>query len=142
MSRISGALMSLTIDGDDYSDQVSTCEITEEAADSEFLSMDDAANGGSRLAKLHLVFAQDLSADTLLRQVIENSGDEVPFVFAPYRNETPSTSQPHVIGTAVISRPDGVVIGGETAISRNGAKTVDVSWEIPLGWTLKTTAGA
>ena len=134
-NRITGRLMSLTLGGENRSGEVSNCAITEADGDSEFLSMDDAATD-LKDAKLALTIAQDLSTGSLHRDIIENSGDSVAFVFAPYRNEVATADKPHVVGTAVIKRPSGTVIGGETTTSTSGAKTIEVEWDIPDGWSL------
>lgn len=134
-TRITGRLMSLKLGSVNRSGEVSKSEITESAADSGFLSMDDAAVD-LKTSKLAMTIAQDLTTGSLHRDIIENVGDTVAIVFAPYRNEVATADQPHIVGNAVIRRPEGVVVGGETSTSATGAKTIDVEWDMPDGWTL------
>lgn len=140
MARISGRLMRLIVGGTDRSGEVSKCEIVEEDGDAGFLSMDDAAEGSSSLAKLKLTIAQDLAEDSLLSDIIELGGTTVAIVFAPYRNEVVEANKPHIVGNAVIAKPKGTIVGAETTTSTTGAATVEVEWEMPEGWTLKRTA--
>lgn len=140
MSRIQGRLMSLKIDGVNRSGEVSKCTIDEEDGDTGFLSMDDAATGGSTNAKLMLTIAQDLAEDSLHSDIIANAGDTVDIVFAPYRNEVPTADKPHVIGSAVITKPKGTVVGTETTTSTTEAAILECEWPMPEGWSLKRTA--
>lgn len=136
MSKISGRLLTLEIDSVDYSSQVSSAAIESAEADSDFLSFADAAAGGSRDYTLTMTVAQDLAAGTLLREVIDNVGDTVPFVLAPYGNAVATAGEPHVVGNAVISEPDGVIVGGESTISTSAAHTTELAWKLTARFTL------
>lgn len=138
MARISGRLLTLEIDGVDYADQVSKAVITSGESDSDFTTFADAAAGGARQYTLDLNMAQDLAAGALLREVIDNVGDTVPFTMAPYGNETPSVGQPHIEGNAVISEPDGDFIGGEADLSTTAVMQTEVSWALTAKFALVT----
>ncbi len=133
--RISGRLMSLMIGAEDRSDEVSKCEITEGPPDNDFLSMKEASED-KKQSKLALTIAQDLGVGTLHRDIIDNAGDSVAFVFAPYGNAVASATEPHITGMTVIRRPEGAVVGGETSNSAYAVKTIEVLWDIPAGWAL------
>jgi hypothetical protein len=138
MARISGRLLTLDVDGTDYADQVSKAVITSGESDSDFVTFADAAAGGSRQYALELTMAQDLAAGALLREVIDNVGDTVPFTMAPYGNAVASASQPHIEGNAVISEPDGDFVGGEADMSTTAVMTTEVSWSLTAKFALVT----
>lgn len=140
MARITGRLLTLEIDSTDYSGQASNAAIASAESDADFLSFAEAAAGGARDYNLNLTVAQDLAAGSLFREIIDNVGDTVPFVIAPYGNETPTAEQPHVVGNAVIQEPDGDFIGGASTTSTSGAHTTEVSWPLTARFTLDTGA--
>lgn len=140
MARISGRLLSLKVDGNDYDDQASNASVNSTEADSDFLSFKAAKEGGARDYVLALTVAQDLATGSLWREIFDNVGDTVPFVIAPYGNETPTEAQPHVVGSAIIAEPDGVMVGGESTTSTSGAHTTEVEWPLTGRFTLDTGA--
>lgn len=140
MARITGRLLTLEIDGTDYSDQASNAVIASAESDADFLSFAEAAAGGARDYTLNMTVAQDLAAGTLFREIVDNVGDTVPFVLAPYGNATPTAGQPHVVGNAIISEPDGDFVGGASTTSTSGAHTTDVSWKLTARFTLDSGA--
>lgn len=137
MAKISGRLLTLEIDGTDYSDQVSKAVVTSGDSDSDFLSF-AAARAGGKDYKLVLTIAQDAAAGSLWREIYDNAGDTVPFTMAPYGNAVVSTAEPHFEGNAVISEPDGDFIGGEADRSTTAVKTVEVEWACSARPTLVT----
>lgn len=136
MAKISGRLLTLEIDGTDYSDQVSKAVVTSGEADSDFTSFADAASGGSREYKLTLTIAQDLAAGTLYREIVDNPGDTVPWTIAPYGNAVASATEPHWEGNAVIAEPDGDFIGTEADKSTTKVATIEVEWSCTARPTL------
>lgn len=136
MARITGRLLTLEIDGTDYSDQASNAAVASGESDADFLSFAEAAQGGARDYTLNMTVAQDLAVGTLWREIFDNVGDTVPFVIAPYGNEVATAAQPHIAGNAVISEPDGDFVGGASTTSTSGAHTVDVSWKLTARFTL------
>lgn len=140
MARISGRLLSLKVDATDYSDQASNASVNSTEADSDFLSFAAAKTGGARDYTLALTIAQDLSTGSLWREIYDNVGDTVPFVIAPYGNETATAAEPHIVGSAIISEPDGTFVGGESTTSTSGAHTVEVEWKLTGRFTLDSGA--
>lgn len=138
MARITGRLLRLEVDGTDFSDQVSVAQIESAEADSDFVTLADARSGGGREYRLVITMAQDPSAGTLWSEVFDNVGDQVPFAIAPFNNAAASAAEPHFEGTATISEPDGVLIGGEASTSA-APLTTEVSW-LMTGRPVKVTA--
>jgi hypothetical protein len=139
MSKISGRLLTLEVDGIDHSGAVSKAVVTSGEADSDFTSFEDARGGGAREYKLVMTLAQDAAAGSLWSEVYDNVGDTVPYVIAPYGNVTPSPTEPHFGGNAVIKEPDGDFIGGEANKSTTAVMTNEVEWEC-IGRPTKITA--
>lgn len=139
MARITGRLLTLTVDGEDKASEVSRAIVTSGEADSDFISFADAAAGGGREYKLALTMAQDTGAGSLWTEIFDNVGDQVPFTIAPHGNTTPSVEEPHYEGTAVVSEPDGDWIGGEANPSTTAVLTTEVEWSM-IGRPVKVTA--
>jgi len=120
-------LLTITIDSVEWTAQVSNCRITSAAADSDFVSFDDAASGGARQYNLEFTAAQDLQADSLWDQIFSNAGTSVAFVLAPY-GVAASATAPTFTGNAIITEPDGDFIGGEANASTTAKMTFDAVW--------------
>ena len=107
------------------------CDVTSvvmdnEEADSDVVTFCDAAEGGGRTYFLEIEGIASTDPDSLWRYIWEQTGTEVPFTYAPHGNETPSTSQPHFIGTIKVGpRP---AIGGEAGT--NSTFTFESRWDI------------
>lgn len=129
MSAIGTRLLTLTIDGDDATAEVSTCKIVSAETDSDFVSFADAAAGGGREYSLALTFVQDLATGALFDQLWSHAGDEVPFVINPYGNAVATAAQPHISGTAIISEPDGDMLGGDADASPSNRFVTEVEWK-------------
>lgn len=128
MAAAGTRLLTVTIGGTDYTAQVSKFEIVPGPADSDFVSFLDAANGGGREYKLEFTAVQDLVAGTLWDKVWTAAGTTVAFVVKPYGNAAASATQPHVSGNAVVSEPDGTLIGGEADASATARHVFECSW--------------
>lgn len=128
MARISGRLLTLTIDGNDFAGEVSRAAVTSGEGESDFVTFADAAAGGSRDYKLALTMEQNAASGSLWSEIFDNVGDTVPYVIAPYGNAVASATEPHFGGNAIIREPDGDFIGGEANPSPTSAMTVEVEW--------------
>jgi len=131
--------MKLEVDSVDHSDEVNRAFVNSAEADSDFLSFAAAAAGGARDYTLELTIAQDPATGTLWSEIFDNVGDEVPYSIAPFGNATPTPEQPHFEGNAIISEPDGALIGAESTTSTTAVATVEVSWKC-TGRPVKVTA--
>lgn len=126
--QIGTRLLQLTIGGTDYTAEVSKCEITSNDAGSDFTTFADAAAGGKREYRLEFTAVQDASSASLWSEVFDNTGADVAFVIMPYGNAVPSVTEPHFEGNAVITEPDGTLIGGEANSSNTARQTIDCAW--------------
>lgn len=129
MSAIGTRLLTLTVDAVEYAAQVSTCVIKSQETDSDFVSFADAAAGGGREYLLGLTFVQDAATGSLWDQVWAHNGEEVPFLIRPYGNIAATAAQPHIAGTAIVSEPDGDLLGGEADASPSSRFVTEVEWK-------------
>jgi hypothetical protein len=128
MAALGTRLLTLTIDGTAYTAQVSNVRITSAESDSDFVTFADAAAGGARAYTLAFTAVQDLATGSLWREVWDNAGDTVPFVIAPYGNASPAAGQGHITGSAVITEPDGDLVGGEANASTTARMVIECEW--------------
>lgn len=132
-------LLTIEVDGTDYTAEVSKAVITSAEADSDFVTFADAAAGGAREYRLNFIGVQDAVADSLWDQVWTNAGSTVTCTLAPYGNATPSATQPHYTFDAVITEPDGDFLGGEADSSTSARFTFECEWVL-TGKPTKVTA--
>ncbi|GAA2082192.1 hypothetical protein GCM10009840_17860 [Pseudolysinimonas kribbensis] len=121
-TRIKGTKLKLTIGtpGVDYWGDLSSWKISNDDADKDVTTFEDAAAGGSKQFKLTGTAIQSTASGSFWRYVWENTGVDAAFTIAPHGNETATADQPHVIGTLTIgAKPD---LGGDAG---NGAYTFD-----------------
>jgi hypothetical protein len=128
MAAVGTRKLTLTIDGDEVTPEVSKAEILAEETDSDFVSFADAAAGGGRTYKLALTFTQNLAAASLWDKVWAESGTEVPVLVRPYGNATATAGEPHFSGTVVVTEPDGTILGGEADASSTARWVTEVEW--------------
>lgn len=114
----------------DRSLELSKCEFHSAEADIEFVSFEEARAGGARTYTAQLTIAQDHATGTLWREIWDNAGSTISGIYQPYGNETPSASQPWYEFEAVISEPDGLLMGGEATTSTRAVAAVEVEWEL------------
>lgn len=140
--------MKLSLAGDNsVSTPLAKCVITAGESDADFTSFTDAAAGGAREYRLEFTAAQDLSAQgtgyagyAVWDDVWLYAGQQIAFKVAPYGNTTATATEPHFTGTAIISEPDGDLIGGEADASSSARMTFDCSWVL-VGKPLRVTTG-
>lgn len=128
MTALGTRLLQISVGGTDYTAQVSKAVIVSGAADSDFVTFEDAANGGAREYRLEFIAAQDMETTTLWDQVWTAAGDTVACLLKPYGNATASSTQPHYTFNATITEPDGEFIGGEANASTTARMTFECSW--------------
>lgn len=128
MAAVGTRKLTLTIDGDEVTPEVSKAEILAEETDSDFVSFADAAAGGGRTYKLGLTFTQNLAAASLWDKVWSEAGSEVPVLVRPYGNAVATAGQPHFAGDVVITEPDGTILGGEADASSTARWVTEVEW--------------
>ena len=123
----------------DYSDAVSNARIKSAEDDSDFVSFAQAAAGGARKYTLNLTMVQD-NATTSLHYFIWNQAGTTQTVEV-WPNGRPvsgtaTATQPKYTCSAVISEPDGDLIGGEANKSTTSRFTTEVDWELTAKPTL------
>lgn len=129
MAKIGTRLLVLEIDGVEYDEETSTAKVTSGESDADFLTFADARRGGSRQYNLEFTAAQDMAAGTLWTLIWEGAGTEVPFLIKPYGNDVATVAEPHLSGTAVVSEPDGDMLGGDADVSTTAKMTYSVVWK-------------
>lgn len=128
MAALGTRLLTLEIDGTDFTAQVSNVRIVSGESDSDFVTFADAAAGGAREYRLAFTAVQDPEAGTLWDEVWTNAGDTVPFTIAPAGGASASPTTPHFEGSAVITEPDGDILGGEANSSTTARFTFECEW--------------
>lgn len=128
MAAIGTRKLKLEIDGTNYTPQVSNVRITSAEADSDFVTFEDAANGGARDYALVVTLVQDAAAGTLWREIFDSAGTDVPYTVMPYGNAVASAGEPHFEGTCTITEPDGDLLGGEANKSNTAKMTIEVTF--------------
>ena len=114
----------------EYNMDVSRAEITTGETDSDFVSFAMAAAGGGRDYALEFTAVQDAATASLWSQVWDNAGDEVAVVMVPYGNDIASASEPHFEMNAIVSEPDGTILGGEADASATNRFTFECEWKL------------
>jgi len=118
VAQLGTRLLKLEIDAVERSAEVSNARITSGESDSDFLTFAD------------FTAAQDAVAATLWDLIWTGAGDEVDGTFIPYGNAVPSATQPHYEFTAVVSEPNGDLLGGEANTSVTARFTIDCEWKL------------
>lgn len=140
MAALGTRLLKIKIGAVEFTADVSKCEITSAAADSDFTSFADAAAGGAREYALEFTARQDLTTGTLWRNVWANAGSTVAVKVAPYGNTAAATvAEPHFSGNVTITEPDGTLIGGEAKSSVSARMTFSCRWVFAAKPTELTT---
>ena len=129
MAALGTRLLTLDVVGTPFTAQVSDVRIVSGAADSDFVSFADAANGGSREYKLKFVAVQDPATGTLWDKVWTAAGTTIAAVIKPAGGAATATpAQPHFTGNVVITEPDGDLLGGEANASTTSKFTFECEW--------------
>jgi hypothetical protein len=130
MAGIGTRLLKITVDAVERNVECSVAEVTTGETEADFETFADAAAGGGRDYKLHIVAVQDAAAATLWSLVFEESGTSVPCILKPYGNAAASVAQPHFTFNAVVTEPDGALLGGEADKSTTARMTFEAEWPL------------
>jgi hypothetical protein len=128
MAGVGTRLLTLEVEGDSATGQVSNARFTSGEADSDFVTFADAAAGGAKEYRLQGTAVQDLVADTLWHMMFTAPGTEVDVVLAPYGNALPTPTQPHLTATVVVEEPEGDMVGGDADKSTTARMTWEINW--------------
>lgn len=139
-TRIKGRQLTLTLGSPakDYMCDTTSVILDNEEADEGVTTFCDAAEaGGARQEFLTVAGIQSTDTDSLWSYLWDHAGDEVPFVYAPWGNATPSVAQPHYTGVCILGpRP---TLGG--AAGRTETYTFEARWDLVGKAEKVTTAG-
>lgn len=128
MTVLGSRKLTLTIDGDEVSAEVTSAKFTSaDAASGDISFAEAAANGGKQYA-LVLKFFQDPSVDSLWDKVWSASGSDVPIVLHPNGGATADATHPKFSATATISEPDGDLLGGDASRDSSIRYLTEVTW--------------
>ena len=116
----------ITIDGVDYSTQLTNVEIRSAAKDSGQVTF-GGASGSSRQYSVAMTFIQTTGTDTLLDMLWAHSGDKVDISFRPAGGSTTAAADnPIYTAELTVSDPDGVLVGGSASVADDF--TTSVEW--------------
>lgn len=130
MAGIGTRLLKVTVAGTEYNAQVSSAKLTTGESDSDFVTFADAAAGGARQYNFAFTAVQDLVVGTLWDKVWTVPGSTVACVLKPYGNAVASPAQPHYSFNAVVTEPDGDLIGGDADKSVTAQQTIECVWPL------------
>jgi len=137
-TRIKANALTLTIDGVDYAADFSSVVMQSEDASADVTTFYDAALGGRRDFYFTVSGVQSTAAASFWREMWDNAGTEVAFIYAPHGNATASASQPHFTGTVRLPPQGALMLGGDA--SPDGTFAFDgVRMDIVGDVTLDTT---
>lgn len=115
MAKYNGKDLSLTIDGQEFNAAGTAVVLDNEEADQEAVTFAELGAGDARTWFFQLTALGEYGAGSFWDTLWENSGADVPYVFKPYGNTTPTASQPHFTGDVTIdSKPPIGGTAGET----------------------------
>lgn len=130
-ARIKGnklPILTLGSPGAEYAADFLSAVITNEEADSDVITFEDAANGGGRQYFLNFTAIQSTAATSFWTYTWDNTGDEVAATYAPHGNAVATVAEPHFVFVVKVGpKPD---IGGEASTSASSAFTFEGQWEI------------
>lgn len=130
MAALGTRTLVLTVGGTDYTAQVSKAEITSAESESDFVTFEDAANGGARDYFFEFTAVQDAETGTLWDKVWTAPGSSIACLLKPYGNAAASATQPHYSFTATVTEPDGPLLGGEANKSTTAKMTFSCKWAL------------
>lgn len=139
MAALGTRALVVRIGATDYSDQVSDARLKSDEDDSDFVSFAQAAAGGARKYTLALTLAQDTASTSLWYFAWNSAGTTQTVEVWP--NGRPGTgiaspTQPKVTCSAVVSEPNGDLLGGEANKSTTARFTSEYEWECTAKPTL------
>lgn len=128
MSALGARQLVITVDGADYTAEVSKATIVAKKA-----TPDDwrySLCGPSIFYDLEFTAVQDLAPGSLWRVLWSRVDELVPCLLKPYGNDVATEAQPHYELLAWIEEPEGAVLGGEASVSRSARQTIECVWPL------------
>lgn len=126
MSALGTRTLVITVDGDDYTAEVSKAVIVSRA-----LSEDEKVLcGPTRGYDLEFTAVQDMATGSLWDLVWTRVEEQLPCLLKPYGNAVATDSKRHYQFVATVKEPDGALIGGDANRSPNARQVIDCSWPL------------
>jgi len=131
-TRIKGKNLTITVNGEEFQCDLTSAVLQKDSAESgqedtvqTFCEAGTSAAGQVWYMDTTAIQSTDTATNddgqSLWRLVWDSAstqgGAELPFVFAPYSNETPSADQPHFTGTLIVDEGAYPAIGGDAGVS-------------------------
>jgi hypothetical protein len=114
-TRIKANKLYFEINSTNYWADFSTVTFSSEDASAEVNTFYDAGLGGKRDFYFTVSGVQSTATGSLWKAMWDAAGTEVPFVYAPHGNETPSATQPQITGVVRIPAKGSFMLGGEAS---------------------------
>ena len=130
--RIKGQKLGFTINGKPVWPDMSEAELSPSSDDS-FATFGSILAGGTPM-QLKVSGIVSTAATSLWRLLFDNVGKELPFIFAPNGNDTPSNDQPHYVGRVTIKQPPSL------PVKINDTSTFDLEMPV-VEWSQKVSNG-
>lgn len=134
-TRIKGSKLGLTFGspGENYWADATSVVLDNEEKESDVLTFEDAAGGDAGRQWFFTISAvQSTATGSFWRYLWENTGEVVPFTYAPHGNETATAEQPHFLGTCKIGPKP--TVGGDA--SRTAEYVFETRLDVETGPTL------
>lgn len=129
--RIKGQKLGFQIQGKAVWPDMSGAELSPSSDDS-YATFGSILAGGTPM-QLKVSGVVSTAATSLWRLLFDNVGKDLPFVFAPNGNETPSADQPHYVGRVTIKQPPSL------PVKINEVSSFDLEMPV-VEWSQKTSA--
>ncbi len=110
VNRVKANSITITVDGDDYTADLSSIMLQSEEASSDVTTFADATAGGARDFYVEMSGVTSTDATSFFMVCWNNAGDEVPFTL-----ETTSSDAGEFTGTLRIPAKGAIPFGGEAS---------------------------
>lgn len=130
--RIKGQKLGFTINGKPVWPDMSEAELSPSSDDS-YATFGSILAGGTPM-QLKVSGIVSTVATSLWRLLFDNVGRDLPFIFAPNGNDTPSNDQPHYVGRVTIKQPPSL------PVKINDVSTFDLEMPV-VEWSQKVSNG-
>lgn len=108
--KFKGKGLSLLVDAEEFNADGTNVVLDSEDADGDATTFAELEDGTPQDWFFSITAVADYAATTFWSLLWDNAGEEVAYVFKPYGNATPTTTQPHFTGEVTI--PKKPPIGG------------------------------
>lgn len=105
MAKFKGKDLSLTIDSVETNIEATSVVLENEEGDSDVLTFAEIGSGEGLQWFFTINAVSDYGSGSFWSTCWDNEGEEVPYLFKPYGNETASPTQPHFSGSCKVAAP-------------------------------------